>query len=402
MEEVLKSYYSCLQDIRTYLIKIGPKRRSDSETICDKKLEEANEILDCFKHELSEIKCKQLNNEEIALVNSYTDKVKSLFDRIADLCAESKVVIKLDEMETFNLKTAVSLLPIMNDKENVTKQLISAIELYESMLKEESKTSLVQFVLKTRLSESATLRLSQKYDTVKLLVDDMRKHLLTKTSFTALQQKLLGCTQNQKSIEDFGKEIEELFVGLTVSQADGDSSKYEILKPLNEKSAIRRFASGLRNSQLSTVITARNYESLKDAIRGAKDEQMSTTTSEGIMKFQRGKSFNNSYSYKGRGNRGSSRYINHNSYRGQNNSQRGHPTRGNNNRGTWQAARSNYESRGRYNNNNRGYRGQNSDNSRMYHMTSNGQQASAANTGASTSTNNTLAQEQNPSIQFFR
>ena len=60
-------------------------------------------------------------------------------------------------METFNLKTAVALLPVMNDKGSVTKQLISSIEMYNCMLDKNSKPLLVQFILKTRLSENAII-----------------------------------------------------------------------------------------------------------------------------------------------------------------------------------------------------------------------------------------------------
>lgn len=43
-----------------------------------------------------------------------------------------------------------------------------------------------------------------------------------------------------RSIEDYGKEIERLFDELTISQADGDTNKFEILRPLNEKKQSNR------------------------------------------------------------------------------------------------------------------------------------------------------------------
>lgn len=223
-------------------------------------------------------------------------------------------------MEKFDLKTAVALLPVIDSSEKSVLQLISAIEMYASMLQNDGKLTLINFVLKTRLSESAKLRLSASYESVSSLVDDMKKHLLVQKSFTALQQRLLRATQNQKTIEDYGKEIEKLFVEMTISQAEGDPKKFEILKPINEKQAIKRFSDGLRNGHLSTIISARNYTSLKDAIRGAKDEEMSGP-SEGLImrydqsnrqtfqRFQRGSQFQRGQQ---RGNfRGRGGYQNH-------------------------------------------------------------------------------------------
>ncbi|CAG9091914.1 unnamed protein product [Plutella xylostella] len=65
-----------------------------------------------------------------------------------------------------------------------------------------------------------------------------------------------------------------MFVDLTISQADNNPNSYEILRPINEKLAIKRFADGLRNRRLGTIITARNYESLREAIRAAEDEEL--------------------------------------------------------------------------------------------------------------------------------
>lgn len=161
-------------------------------------------------------------------------------------------------MEKFELKTAVSLLPIMTDDENVIKQLISNIEMYESMIDDNSKKLLIQFVLKSKLSESAKLRMSSNYSSVTELITDMRNILLPKKSDTAIQSQLQCIRQDNKSIEEFGKQIEQLFVDLTISQANGNSSSYKILKPINERIAIKRFSDGLRNSRLSTIIAARN------------------------------------------------------------------------------------------------------------------------------------------------
>lgn len=187
----------------------------------------------------------------------------------------TSIIEKSSKKESFSLSTAVSFLPVMDDTEDVTKQLIASIKMYDSLLDEESKPVLINFIMTSRLSPIAKVRLTKNYKTVDHLVNDMNKYLLTKKSFTAIQQQLQQCTQEDKEIDAYGKEIENLFVELTIAQADGDQNKHRVLRSVNEKTAINRFATGLKNANLSTIILARDYKTLKDAIQGAKDEQIS-------------------------------------------------------------------------------------------------------------------------------
>ncbi|VVC87110.1 unnamed protein product, partial [Leptidea sinapis] len=203
----------------------------------------------------------------VDLINKLSIEVKSLCDEINRFCSVS-IKKENTNMEKFELKVAVSLLPIMTDK--VTKQLIANIEMYDDFRK--------------------VLRLSQSYATVPDLIKDMKQFLLTRKSDTAIQQQLQMAKQHQQSIEDFGKSIEQMFVELTISQSNGDSNKYNILKPINERNAIKRFSYGLRNTRLSTIVAARNYDILEDAIRGAMDEDLSSNSEGAMLNYSRGTS----------------------------------------------------------------------------------------------------------------
>ncbi|KAJ3657722.1 hypothetical protein Zmor_009506 [Zophobas morio] len=130
--------------------------------------------------------------------------------------------------EKFNLKTATSLLPLMNGNESVTKQLIDAIELYDSLLDNDGKQALTNYVLKARLTESAKIRLKNVYASNALLVQDMRRFLLTTKSAASLSTQLVQIRQNNMSIEDFGRKVENLLVELTIAQADGNSEALQI------------------------------------------------------------------------------------------------------------------------------------------------------------------------------
>lgn len=273
MAESLSVLCNDLQTIRTYLCKLGPKRRQGE--ILTVKLNEADLVVQKFEtlnYEVSELVKKGLiPTEEVTLFNKLSTRFNTLYSEILIYCQES--VEQSDTMgESFDLKTALTLLPVMSDDEIITKQLIDGIEYYNSVLKTDDQTKLIQFVLKSRLSQAAKLKLNSDYATSTELILDMKKVLLPKKAATAIQSKLQTIRQNHQTVKDFGSEIAELFVDLTISQADGNTASFKVLKPLNEKLAIKRFADGLRNRRLSTIIAARNFESLKDAIQAAQEE----------------------------------------------------------------------------------------------------------------------------------
>lgn len=110
------------------------------------------------------------------------------------------------------------------------------------------------------------------YDNCDSLIEDMRHHLLTKKSSTAIHKELSLISQN---VYKYGSKVEQLFVDLTVAQADGDQNAYKILRPQNEKIAIKSFIDGLRNREIRTIFSARNYGTLKDIIRTAQNEELS-------------------------------------------------------------------------------------------------------------------------------
>lgn len=86
--------------------------------------------------------------------------------------------------------------------------------------------------------------------------------------------ELHNIRQEHKTIDDYAKTIENLFLNLTLTQADGNEASTSILRNVNENLAINAFSNGLRNGELRTIIKARNYSTLKDAIVGAKGEEI--------------------------------------------------------------------------------------------------------------------------------
>lgn len=307
MADILAHVLEQLKEIRTYLVKIGAKRRQ--KDIGGKKLLEANAIYNEYLHTYeyinSEIESSKIKESDILLYRQIFCDIESLFQQINQLCTvESDTSISVT-MSNFDLRVALSLIPNMTTNDEITiKQVIDSIDYYDSLLdKKECKEKLINFVLKSRLSQSAKLRLNISYSSITDLLQDMRKHLLPQKGSTALQIKLQNVKQNNMSIKEFGDEISELMTDLTISQADNDSNSFKVLKPLNEKLAIKRFSDGLRNRRLSTIIAARNFEYLKDAVQAAIDEEVSsssTLTGE-VMHMNRTHYYHNGNSRRQRG-----------------------------------------------------------------------------------------------------
>ncbi|CAK1553245.1 unnamed protein product [Leptosia nina] len=204
------------------------------------------------------------------------------------------------KMEKFDLRTATSLLPELTGEEMVTKKLIDGIDLYSSMIDQESQKKIINFILKTRCTENAKTRLANTYESCNLLLIDMKKHLLTKKSSTAIHSEIMKAHRGTLSLERYGQIIESLMVNLTVAQADDKPESYGVLQPVYEKIAIQRFVTGLRNKSLTTILAARNDNKLKDVIRAAKVEEvtvLATDLQENMFIAKRRTVFNNSHTW---------------------------------------------------------------------------------------------------------
>ncbi|XP_049886697.1 uncharacterized protein LOC126381238 [Pectinophora gossypiella] len=329
-----------LKSIKENLRKLGPSRRKGSNF--ESKIADAKYLYELFLKTKPDLP-KDISNEVILIcrtINScYSDILNYENQYLESININNQGNTNIDKMtdsgERFCLKTATSLLPKLTGNENVTQELIDAIELYETMLCGTDKQLMIRFVLKTRLTPGAKMRLSSSYKTVSELLTDMKTHLLTRQSDTTLQSKLQMAKQGDRTVQQFGEEIENLFVNLTITQASGSDAAYKVLRPINERNAIKRFAEGLRSQRLGTIIASRNLTTLKDAIRVAEDE--SSTSSEQVMSYSRR---GPRYSYNNRGihrgfNRGYNR-GNYNRYYSNNNAQ--NKSRSvQQNAGTWRA-----------------------------------------------------------------
>lgn len=323
-----------LESVKKFYGKVSkePLDRRENQIRLNKLLLEVGLLEDEFTKIKSKVAKVDRKPEEIQVINSYFKEIEKyiyhsrhlLLNRLGTLSSQDSQV-EIREIQTvkmtekFDLRTASSLLPLMDGTEDTTKQLIDAIELYSELLDENGQKLMISYVLKARLSQNAKLRLDRTYNTVDDLVNDMRTHLVSKKSATALASALHSAKQEGKTIDNYAQIIEDLFVNLTIAQADGNSNNAAILRVANEKLAINVFSNGLKNSELRTVIKARNYSTLKEAIVGAKDEERLISSNQSGFFHMRTRN-NNRFSNRGmRGRFSRSRQYNNSNRNAQNN-----------------------------------------------------------------------------------
>lgn len=201
--------------------------------------------------------------------------------------------------EKFDLKTAAGLIPVATEKEESVLTLIDTVELYESMIREEDKEKLMNFVLKTRLGLSAKLQLENKYENVKDLVTDMRAKLLPVKSAAKIMGRLTSFKQTG-SLDRYCKDMEDMFNELSLAQQGSDEGVRKILRVENEKLAIQSFANGLKSTETRTVVKARGFKTLKEAIREAKEEEETRPREEHVL-FNRHREEQYGFANRGRG-----------------------------------------------------------------------------------------------------
>lgn len=212
--------------------------------------------------------------------------------------------------DQFDLRAAGSLIPNMTGSEQVTKQIIDAVEFYNDTLNPVGKAMLIKYVLKAKLNQNAKMRLEKSYTDVETLLSDMKKFLITKKSTTVLFSKLNNEKQGNRELKEFASTIQQLLYELTLAQSEHEDTLVESLNKVNEKIAINTFANGLRNSELRTIIKARNFKTLREAIAAAEDEEAqipissATSSTQSVFHFNSKKPFQphnrNFYNFKNR------------------------------------------------------------------------------------------------------
>lgn len=314
-----KLLYEQIKTFKSNRIKDNQEVRTNIECT-NKKLKELEQILLKFRKLQADISIQKLEVDIVGEIKEYATAIETVIDQVRKIL-DDRLLININMDQDFCLKTAGSLLPSMDGTEETTKQLIDSIRLYAELLKTNHIKYLINYVVKTRLSENAKVRLKKKYDSVELLLNDLRDNFITVKSASTLSYQLHQVNQLNKSLDEYGSEVEQLLSNLTLAQANNDDEALQTLRPVNEQIAISSFCNGLKNHELRTIVKARNCKTLKDAISTAKNEDKNKPSTSNIYHFNR---YRNSHQNHGRYNSFSQSSIAQNNRYGNNRNYRFH------------------------------------------------------------------------------
>lgn len=122
MAQSLNDLYEELKKVRSYLIKIGPNRRQGN--VLQTKLSQANVLFEKYSQWLlsyNELSKGKIKSDQKLLYENACRKIEALYSEIFNSCTESVESKSGTKMDTFDLKTALNLLPVVSNDETSIK-----------------------------------------------------------------------------------------------------------------------------------------------------------------------------------------------------------------------------------------------------------------------------------------
>lgn len=185
---------------------------------------------------------------------------KDAFSKIEDIIGYSK-------MASFDLLQATKIIPEFSGKQEDLQNFLNLIELYKDTLKQDHERNLINFVMRTRLSEKlqnklAVSNIPQTFANFKTII---KENYEIKRNASHIHAKLNNLKQNGTNISHYIENIENLIAELNKIQIDemGEGSRPTIVR-LNENIALNTFKQGL-NDKYKTIIYAANPKTFNEA-----------------------------------------------------------------------------------------------------------------------------------------
>uniref|UniRef100_A0A6P7GNH6 Uncharacterized protein LOC114340967 isoform X2 n=1 Tax=Diabrotica virgifera virgifera TaxID=50390 RepID=A0A6P7GNH6_DIAVI len=195
--------------------------RRKNKLITDKWLEKLRTITEQFRtvHKIYKgDSCKAAEDKFIADIIA---KIGEKIGKVQTELRKRQVEHNNDKMgEKFELKTAGNLIPHIGNTEESIRAFIDAIELYDEFLDDEGKPQLTKYLLKVKPTQAAKLRLKTSYNSNAALITDIKEKFLVKQSIPVLSAEINSAKQENRSIEKFGRSLEERKAKLTIAQAE--------------------------------------------------------------------------------------------------------------------------------------------------------------------------------------
>lgn len=178
--------------------------------------------------------------------------------------------------ESFDLKTAFNIVQDFTGDPNTVRDFIDSVEMYHSLLNNSGKSTLLTFILKTKIKGAAKTKIS--LGDTPATFDELKKVILTrfapKVTFSGLTHQLQTIKQNRMAVSDFVKKIESLTAQLTNLQVNDSTQEHRgIIARINEQHALNAFKSGI-NTNLRAVVLAANPKNFSDAVEIALEAEV--------------------------------------------------------------------------------------------------------------------------------
>lgn len=288
-----------------------------------------------------------------AVFNHYRSKLRETYKELSELIQDKLTDLKMPPK--LDLSLALKIVKPFDGSASHLQQYIDSIELLKDYSSDVAEAEILKF-MKITLTGAAH-GTSDNASTIKEAIDALKNKFAVKLTPRAVENEMNSKRQANKTITDFGAEIETLAAKLAAAHvSQGTFATEAAAANIVETVAVKSFVDGLQNPTTQFLLRARNPTSLNKAISDALEcspdnskSKIETTLWCNFQQCTRGNHShwkgNQSNSYRGR----SSGYRRGRGYfRGRGNNQRG-------NHGYFQNDFQNQnrsQSRGNHNNNN--------------------------------------------------
>lgn len=246
---------------RQYLLNTLKKKRVYCEDISN----QANYIIQKFENKLT-----------LEEVEDFQQKLNSLKNQLDNLICEK--IKKLEMPPKLDLSLALKLVKPFDGSVTELTRYIESVELLKDYADDVPEATILKF-LKTTLIGSAHGTIDG-VNTINQAMTELKQKFAIRVTPKAVESEMHCLRQNQKSISDFGCEIEKLTAKLAAAHVStgtfaSEAAASNIVQPI----AVEAFIDGLKDPSTKFFLRARNPTTLNKAISDALECTPSTSRS---------------------------------------------------------------------------------------------------------------------------
>lgn len=247
---------------------------------------EFNRLVSTFDNPLD----KKFVDEKIAKFKIILDKLEIIFNKLSgEILNNSKLLddnndnIFQDNIEInknlnmeFDFTKHSKIIPVFDGESKNFTNFINLVELVYDSLNDAGKVMLINFVMKTKLTDPVRTKLSiyPNPNNFANLKENFSKIIRSSRTALSIQNELSRVKQNNSTLLEFSSKIETLIAELNSIQIRQSGEEHrDIIAKINDEIGLNAFKSGLNDKLRSTVLAGRPT-ALNDAINLAFDSDI--------------------------------------------------------------------------------------------------------------------------------